>query len=73
MSGLHKRDEGTHKNNTSVYKASRESLKRFCHPAENESVPEQAKNLPPEFQNVSATSLKLLIQQIHPTSVPNAP
>ena len=51
--------------NEEVCIASGECPSRFRHRAENESVSGHAK-MPPASHQVSATSLKLLIQQIHP-------
>ena len=51
--------------NAAVCIASRECPSRFWHRADNESVSGHAK-MPPTSYQVSATSLKLLIQQIHP-------
>ena len=51
--------------NVAVCIASGECPSLFRHRAENESVSGHAK-MPPASHQVSATSLKLLIQQIHP-------
>ena len=51
--------------NAAVCTASGECPSRFLHRAENESVSGHEK-MPPASHQVSATSLKLLIQQIHP-------